>query len=279
MGAPAYATTGAPHPGAPPSGAPPLAPVDATSNRDPNPSIGDPKPNPSIGLPVPIGPPVMRSSAPARVSRTTSIGLVRFERTTPDGPEAREPSTAGEGASKAGRHMDRTTSWGALAGGTAGSTLGGPAAANVDRHMNRATSWGPLAGGNTYPDPNPSTSSMVVTAGAGAHTDRAGPQDPVPVYSPMASQDLTSTHNPAAANAGIANPNPGGHAGQQTAGVAETCGRRPELRSDSQLPVAVAGRRAPKQAEGSPGGGLAASSGSYFNGGGDSYFASSFADD
>lgn len=270
MGAPAYAMTGAPNTGAPPSGAPPLATVDSTSNRDPN---------PSIGMPVPIGPPVLRSSAPAHASRTTSIGPVRFERTTPDRPEAREPGAAGENASQAGRHMDRTTSWGAVAGGTAGPTLGGPAAADADRHMHRATSWGPLAGGNTNPDPNPSTSPTANMAEAGSHTDRAGPQDPVPLYSPMASQDLTSSHTPAAANAGIANPNPGGRAGQQTAGAAETCGTRPELRSDSQLPVAVAGRRAPKQAEGTPGGGLATSSGSYFNGGGDLYFASSFVDD
>ena len=90
------------------------------------------------------------------------------------------------------------------------------------------TSWGPLAGGNTYPDPNPNISPTVATAEAGAHTDRAGPQDPVPLYSPMAPQDLTSTH-PAAANAGIANPNSGGHAGQQTAGGAEILRIRPEL--------------------------------------------------
>lgn len=176
-------------------------PVGASPGQNPNPA------------PARAGLAAVRSSAPAGVSRATSIGPVRFDPLASTGPGARDPAHAG------------------------------PDAAKMSRQMDRATSWGPVAGRSV--DCNLGVRPVVTSAQAAPGT----------------------------------NPLPTGHVGQMTAAaVASGTVLHGGIRTEPAA-AAAAGQREAQQTGGNPAKGLAASAGSYFGGDGDSYFASSFADD
>ena len=214
--------------------------------------------------------PGLRSSAPPRPDRAAPAGPLRFSRTTSIGPAADGRPAGGPAAAEQGR-FSRAASFGPAA---QSATQSSPAAGGSQR-LSRATSLGPAA-----QDP---AAGPTAAADARRQLDRATSDSPaVGLTGPkpgagegrVAEQVAAFNSAPASPMPAPRGPDAAATAPESTVAVAGRRAPRPPEGSilGSKNPAAIAGRRAPKGPEAAPDSGV----GSYFGGGSESYFASSF---